>query len=141
MADITEDVVADFRRVLKAFTDGDLWPTEIITQQLIEADCWTAGLMWGKFKLDDDHNFKKRGMYFLAAHFLVSYYGAEGAKDQTAIKPDARLNVAGKSVGDESTEYRITAMESTADDFLSTTIYGVMFVTLRRRASALPMAV
>ena len=62
MVDITEDVVADFRRVLKAFTDGDLWPTEIITQQLIEADCWTAGLMWGKFKLDDDH--KARDVFF-----------------------------------------------------------------------------
>ena len=34
----------------------------------------------------------------------------------------ARLNVASKSVGDESVGYRVTAMENTSDDFLSTTI-------------------
>ncbi|MBO6199413.1 MAG: DUF4054 domain-containing protein, partial [Psychrobacter sp.] len=47
----------------------------------------------------------------------------------------ARLNLAGKSVGDESITYRITAIQSAEDDFLSLTLYGVQYLRLRRRSA------
>ena len=136
--EITQEVISDFRRMLQAFDDCAKWPCEVVTQAMIEADARTGGSGWGRFKIEEDRNFKKRGMYYLCAHFLVSMYGAEGAIDPTAIAPEARLNISSKSVADESVSYRITAMESTADDYLSTTLYGVWFVALRRQATPLP---
>lgn len=138
--EITPDVISDFRRMFPAFQDCISWPDMSIEMLMTEADAWTAGSAWGPYRLDDDRNFKKRGMYYLTAHFLSSFYGND-ASDPTAVQPEARLNISGKSVGDESITYRITAMESTTDDFLSTTIYGVMFVSLRKRVATVPVAV
>ena len=137
----TKEIIDDFRRVMTAFTDSSVWTDESIRLCMVEGDCATGGSSWGDFVLEDDHCFKKRGMYYYTAHLLCSYFGSDGSADPTKIKPDARLNVASKSVGDESVGYRVTAMENTSDDFLSTTIYGVMFVTLRRRASPLPFCI
>lgn len=136
--EITQEVLCDFRRMLQAFDDCAKWSDEVITQAMFEADARTGGSGWGQFNLKNDRNLKKRGMFYLTAHFLVSMYGSEGAIDPTAIAPEARLNISAKSVADESVSYRITAMENTADDYLSTTIYGVWFVALRRQATPLP---
>lgn len=138
---ITDDIICDFRRFLKAFSDVNTWPSEVVQLALTEGDCMTGGSTWGSFDITKDTNFKKRGMYYCAAHYLAVEYGSTGAADPTAIKSDARLNIASKSVGDESVSYRVTAMESTADDFFSTTFYGQMFVNLRRRATATPLCV
>ena len=126
--EISEDIICDFRRFFPPFSDRNNWPSEIIRQQMIEADCITGGRCWGKFNIDDDHNLKKRGTYFFG----------NSANDPTNVEASARLNIASKSVGDESVSYRITAMESTIDDAISTTVYGVQFMTLRRRCSAVP---
>ena len=135
--EISEDIICDFRRFFPPFSDRNNWPSEIIRQQMIEADCITGGRCWGKFNIDDDHNLKKRGMYFYTAHLLAYFFG-NSANDPTNVEASARLNIASKSVGDESVSYRITAMESTIDDAISTTVYGVQFMTLRRRCSAVP---
>ncbi len=135
--EISEDIICDFRRFFPPFSDRNNWPSEIIRQQMIEADCITGGLCWGKFNIDDDHNLKKRGMYFYTAHLLAYFFG-NSANDPTNVEASARLNIASKSVGDEAVSYRITAMESTIDDAISTTVYGVQFMTLRRRCSAVP---
>lgn len=128
---ITDEIIADFRRFLKAFRDEVKWCDEVIRLQLIEADVMTGGRLWGAFDIDDDANWKKRGMYYLAAHYLVSYYGSS-ASDPTAISSEARLNVSSQQVGDESVTYRITEMEPTVTDFISTTIYGVKFLEIRK---------
>lgn len=139
---ITDEIECDFRRFLPAFEDTNKWTSSVVRQAMIEADCATGASTWGKFDITDDHNFKKRGMYYYTAHLLSSLYGKDGDNGNIAdISPEARLNVVSKSVGDESVGYRMTALESTADDFLSTTLYGVMFVTLRRKASPLPFCV
>lgn len=138
---ITDEIVCDFRRFFPEFSDCNKWPTAIIRQNMIEADCQTGGSGWKSFDITKDSNFKKRGMYYYCGHKLTVTYGNNGANDPTSVKSEARLNIASKSVGDESVTYRITAMENTADDFLSTTLYGQMFVTLRRRATPTPLCI
>lgn len=138
---ITEEVIKDFRRFLPAFSDTTKWGADAIMMQLIEADAMTGGSVWGAYDMDDDRNFKKRGMYYLSAHYLVSIWGDSGTADPSKIKPDARLNVASKQVGDMAVTYRVTEMEATVDDFLSTTLYGTKFRELRQLASCNIVAV
>lgn len=138
--DITPSVISSFRDSMKAFVDITKWPDEIVEQALYEADCETGGKGWGGFK-DMPRNFKRRGMFFFAAHWLATTYLDQTAADDENISPSARLNVASKSVGDESLNYRITAMQETADDWLSLTNYGVQFIRLKRRAGMGALAV
>jgi hypothetical protein len=58
-------------------------------------------------------------------------YGDDPAQP---IDPNARLNVAGKSVGDESIQYRVASMMDAGNDFLTYTTFGQEFYRLRKRA-------
>lgn len=120
--------------MLPAFASPVDWSDETLTLMLTEADAETSNRCWGEFRLEDDRCLKKRGMYNFAGHLLSSFYGSS-ANDPTAVEASARLNIASKSIGDESVSYRITAMEKTTDDYLSTTIYGVTFMRLRLKAA------
>lgn len=133
---ITPEIIAAFRDAMPAFSDDTKWPDSVITDALCEADSETGSVSrWGVLDINDCRNFKRRGMFFYAAHWLsITYNTAAGATDPNDIDPAARLNLSSKSVGDESITYRITGIESTANDFLSLTIYGVQYVRLRRRA-------
>lgn len=135
---LTDDIICDFRRIYDEFSDANKWPSKVVRRHMIEGDSATGGSVWGDFVLDDDTGYKKRGMYLYTAHLLASYYG-DDASDPTKVEAAARLNIASKSVGDESVSYRITEMEKTTEDFLSTTIYGVQFRQLRDRLKATPM--
>ena len=135
MVDITQELVDSFRSAMRAFSDDTKWPDDIVSQALCEADVETGSTRWGGYK-DDCKNFKRRGMFYFAAHWLSSTYGSAGASDPSNISPEARLNVSSKSVGDESIGYRITAIQTTGDDWLSTTSYGVQYLRLRDRAGA-----
>ena len=132
--DITAEVITSFRDSMAAFTDDSKWPNDIVEQALCEADTETGGRGWGGFK-DECRNFKRRGMYFYAAHWLATTYVDQTAADASNISPSARLNVASKSVGDESVTYRVGAIQSTEDDWLSLTNYGVQFLRLRKRSA------
>ncbi|CAH9015629.1 head completion adaptor [Vibrio phage 511E55-1] len=132
--DITAEVIAAFREDMAAFTDDTTWPDDIVEQALCEADAETGGRGWGSFKLEC-RNFKKRGMFYYAAHWLATTYIDQTAEDPSNISPSARLNVAAKSVGDESVQYRVGALQDTADDWLSLTNYGVQFYRMRKRAA------
>ena len=139
--DITTEVIAAFRDRMKAFADDTKWPDEVVSLALCEGDTATGNACrWGPY-VDECHNFKQRGMFYYAAHWLSSFYGRGGAADPGAVTPEARLNVSGKSVGDESINYRITAIQSTGADWLSTTIYGVQYWMLQQRAGMGAMAV
>lgn len=131
--DINADVVTAFRESMAAFASDLDWPSDIIEQALCEADAETGGRGWGAFK-NEARNFKRRGMFYYAAHWLASTYVDQTAADASNISPSARLNVASKSVGDESVQYRVGALQDTADDWLSLTNYGVQFYRMRKRA-------
>jgi hypothetical protein len=131
--EITPEIIASFREAMKAFGDAAKWPDDVVEMALCEANAETGGSGWGVYQ-DLCSNFKRRGMYYYAAHWLSSTYLAQNASDPSNISPIARLNTSGKSVGDESIQYRITEIQNTGDDWLSTTIYGTQYLRLRRRA-------
>lgn len=137
--EITSEIIESFRGFLKAFTDPTKWPEDIIFEALEEADAETGGRGWGAFE-NTARNFKRRGLFYFAAHWMASMYG-KNALDPANIDQSSRLNTAGKSVGDESINYRITAMEATGNDWISTTIYGQQFWRLKRRAAMGAIAV
>ena len=131
--DITPEVVTSFRSTYPEFSTPTKWSDTVITRALCEGDAETAGKGWGGY-VDECHNFKQRGMFLFTAHWLVSTYQSVGDVDPTNVDYSARLNLSGKSVGDESVQFRITAIQATGDDWLSTTIYGTQFLRLRPRA-------
>ncbi|MGL5284323.1 MAG: DUF4054 domain-containing protein [Plesiomonas sp.] len=137
--DITHDMIVSFRDAMKAFGDTVKWPDEVVEQALCEADTETGSRRWGAYQ-DVCNNFKRRGMFYFAAHWLSSFYG-KSAQNQAGILPDARLNVISKSVGDESIGYRMTSLQKAGEDWLCTTIYGTQFYRLQRRAGMGAMAV
>ncbi len=131
---ITPEIIASFRLSKRAFTDTTVWPDDIITEAICEADAETGGRGWGAYE-DLCSNFKLRGMYLYAAHLLSNTYITGTAENPANISPTARLNVAAKSVADESVTFRVGAIQSTQDDWLSLTDYGVQYLRLRRRAA------
>lgn len=129
---ITPEVVLDFRSYFNGeFSDAQKWSDELLREVLCQADSETGGRGWGRFKLADCHNFKRRGMYHYAAAYLTNFYSNDPAD---GISSEAHLNVAGKSVGDESIQYRVAAMMDAGNDFLTFTAYGQEFYRLRKRA-------
>lgn len=138
---VTPAIIQSFRDSKPAFTSLTLWPDDIVSEALCEGDVETGGAGWGAYE-DICSNFKLRGWYYFAAHWLsVTYNTSNGATDPTVIDPIARLNTAAKSVGDESIQYRVGAIQSTEDDWLSLTNYGVQYLRLRRRAGMAARAV
>lgn len=140
MVDITAAVVTAFRESQKAFADLTKWPDDVVEQALCEANAETGGKRWGSYQ-DACGNFKRRGMFYYAAHWLAVTYLTQSAADPGNISPTARLNVAAKSVGDESVTYRVGGIQQTEEDWLSLTNYGVQFLRLRRRAGMGALAV
>lgn len=133
--EITQEIIDAFRASKPAFSDVTKWPDDVVTEAFCEAFPECGGRGWGVFDVDDCQNFKRRGVFLFAAHWLsVEYTTGNGATDPTSVNPTARLNVAAKSVRDESVTYRVTAMERTVNDWLSLSNYGVQFMRLRGRA-------
>jgi hypothetical protein len=129
--DITQAMVDSFRAEFQAFSDETKWPDALITCALCEADCETGSTRWGAYQ-DECHNFKRRGMFYFAAHWLATNYGTAGVTADPSS--EARLNVQAKSVGDESIDFRVPKMMDVGDDWLTFTNYGMQFYRLRRRA-------
>lgn len=139
---ITDEIISDYRSSAQglSFSDADKWPDAIVSDALCEADTETGGKAWGIYQMICS-NFKRRGMYYFASHWLTVTY-----QDGTAATPSNQtsnvvLNISSKSVGDESLAYRDQAIQRTENDWLSTTNYGVQYLRLRRRATPLVMAV
>lgn len=128
---ITQAMIDSFRVEFPAFSDPVKWPDALISCALCEADAETGSSRWGAYD-NECHNFKRRGMFYFAAHWLATNYGIAGVTADPSS--DARLNVQSKSVGDESIEYRVPSMMRVGDDWLTFTNYGTQFWRLRRRA-------
>lgn len=126
-------VIASFRTwdLAISFRDTTAYPDSVIQYALCEADAETGGRGWGVYQ-DDCHNFKKRGMFLFAAAWLTTFL-PDGVNGE--VPGEAQLNVAGKSVGDESISYRVAAMQDAGNDFLTYTSFGQAFYRLRRRAA------
>ena len=132
---ITTELIAAFRASQLAFSDETKWPDAIVQEAFCEAFPEVGGRGWGALDINDCQNFKRRGLFYFAAHWLSVTYTDAGAADPSSITSTARLNVAAKSVGDESITFRVGAIQRTEDDWLSLTNYGVQYLRLRRRAS------
>jgi hypothetical protein len=128
---ITQAMIDSFRAEFFAFSDVTKWPDALISCALCEADAETGSSRWGAYE-DECHNFKRRGMFYFAAHWLSTNYGTAGVTADPAS--EARLNVQSKSVGDESIEFRVPKMMDVGSDWLTFTVYGQQFYRLRRRA-------
>ena len=140
--EITQEMIDKFREVMPAFADLVKWPDDVVSMALCEGMAECGGRGWGSIDLTNCGNFKRRGVFFYAAHWLsITYNSLAGATVPGNIDAAARLNLAGKSVGDESITYRITAIQSAEDDFLSLTLYGVQYLRLRRRSAMGALAV
>jgi hypothetical protein len=135
MIEITPEILTAFRASQRAFSDVVKWPDLSLTEAFCEAFPECGGSGWGLFDASDCQNFKRRGVFFYAAHWLSVTYTDIGAANPENIKSTARLNVASKSVGDESVTFRVGAIQSTEDDYLSLTNYGVQYLRLRKRAA------
>lgn len=120
-----------------AFADTTKYPDSLVQYALCEADTETGSPRWGAYQ-EDCHNLKQRGMFLYAAAWLGSNYanGIDGAPDL-----EARLNVASKSVGDESIEYRVPALLEVNNDWLTYTAAGQQFYRLRKRVGMGAVAV
>ena len=133
--EITQEIIDTFRVNKPAFSDVTKWPDEVVTEAFCEAFPECGGRGWGVFDVTDCQNFKRRGVFLFAAHWLsIEYTTGAGATNPTSVNPTARLNVAAKSIRDESVTYRVGAIQSTQDDWLSLSNYGVQYLRLRRRA-------
>ena len=127
---ITPEIIADFRSEFgSTFTDSAKWGDDVLYWALCRADSETGGSVWGAYRLGECHNFKRRGMYLFAAAALVNFFGDDPSGP---VAGQARLNTAGKSVGDESTQYRVAAMMDAGDDFLTYSVFGQEFYRIRR---------
>ena len=135
MIEITPEILTAFRASQRAFSDETKWPDEALTEAFCEAFPECGGRGWGAFDVSDCQNFKRRGVFYYAAHWLSVTYTDGGAADPENVTSTARLNTAAKSVGDESLSYRVTAIEDTRNDWLTLTNYGVQYLRLRRRAA------
>lgn len=130
--DITQEVVESFR----AAHSGP-WPDYSIELALCEGDVETGGKGWGQYE-DECHNFKQRGMFLYAAHWLSVTY-PNGGEPQSST---AKSQVAAKSVGDESITYAVATPDKiSGDSWLASTSFGQQFIRLRRRAGAGALAV
>ncbi|MNF67955.1 hypothetical protein D3C84_497860 [compost metagenome] len=128
---ITPEMIAEFRAFMPEFADVTKWPDSLIETAMCEADTETGSSRWGAFELARS-NFKWRGMAYYAAHWLSTNYTTLGAASPPGS--GARLNVAGKSVGDESIQYRVASMMDAGNDWLTYTNYGQQFYRLKKRA-------
>ena len=132
--DITAEVIQSFIAAYTAFAGEPDWPDSVVTMALCEGDVETGGRGWGAY-VDDCHNFKQRGMFLFAAHWLSTTYPA-GAANPANQSASANYAVASKSVGDESIGFNNggAANLSAGDTWLAAKSYGQQFMRLRRRA-------
>lgn len=134
------DVITDFRiwpLGMQAFADTTKFPDSLIRYALCEADSETGSSRWGIYQAEC-HNLKQRGLFYYAAHWLSVYY-PNGVDSET--NQEARLNVASKTVGDESISYRVPAMMEVSDDWLTWSVYGQQYYRLRKRVGMGALAV
>ena len=130
----TPAIIQSFRDAQPAFTDNIKWPDTIVEMALCEGDVETSGKGWGGFE-DVCTNFKRRGMYLFAAHYLAATY-PRGATDSSQVGGSAKYATQSKTVGDESISFTNGKANelSVGDGWVASTSFGQQWLRLRRRA-------
>ena len=137
--EITPEIIQSFRDAYPYFSDAADWPDNILSKALCEGDVETGGSGWGAYQ-DDCHNFKQRGMFLYAAHWLTVMYPRKfDSGDSTGGESGSGGVVGGavssKAVGDESISFAINAVDvGSAQSWLGSTGWGTQFLMLKRRA-------
>lgn len=137
---IDANVIADFRiwpLGNQAFADTTKFPDSLIQYALCEGDSETGSSRWGPY-VPECHNLKQKGMFYFTAAWLSMFY-PDGIDSE--VNQEARLNVASKSIGDESVAYRVPQMMPVNNDFLTWSVYGQAFYRLRLRVGMGALAV
>ena len=130
-------LIDPFREAYPVFSSKTTWPDDVLLMAMNEAEPECGGSGWGTLK-NEAQNFKRRGMFLYAAHWLATTY-PKGAADMAAQSGASRQQVTSKSVGDESVSFATIApgsIREAGDSWLLTTAWGQQFVRLRRRAGA-----
>lgn len=131
--DITPEIITLFRTNYPEYSDDTAWPDAIVTQALCEGDAETGGCGWGAYDTPCQ-NFKQRGMFLYAAHWLFKRY-PNGAETASAVNPNSSFAANSKSVGDESVSLDSGSNDiSFGDAWLKSSAYGQQFLMLRKRA-------
>ena len=129
---ITPEIILDFRGYFNGqYSDVQKFSDDFLYDLLCDAASETGGDGWGDFSLGECGNFRRRGMYYYAAHLIEFIYSGDPS---LPIAGQARLNTQSKQVGDESTSYRVAAMMDAGNDALTYTVFGQQFYRLRKRA-------
>ena len=128
--EITQEIVNLFRTRQRAFESGTTWSDDTVEQALCEGDAETGGKGWGVYDTPCQ-NFKQRGMFLYAAHYIASMY-PKG--DAGSVSGGSKGSTASKSVGDESISFARAAVLTQGDEWLGSTAFGQQFMRLRRRA-------
>lgn len=134
------DVITDFRiwsGGMGIFEDTTKFPDSLLKYALCRGDVETGSCRWGPY-IAECHSNKMVGMFLYAAAWLSMYY-PNGVGGDT--NTEARLNVASKSVGDESIAYRVPQMMEVSDDFLTFSVFGQEYYRLRKRIGMGALAV
>ena len=132
--DITPEIIAAFRGAYPQFSDDTEWPDSIVGQALCYADAETGSCRWGAYE-DDCHNFKQRGMFLWAAHWLTVMYPKGGNGGESGNGGGSGGPVSSKSVRDESIGFAINPVDVGSDkQWLGSTGFGQQFLMLKRRA-------
>lgn len=128
---ITPEILAEFRAYFGGrYSDLAIWSDELMYDVLYAADFETGGTGWGPYDTGVPYSLKKHGMFLYATAYLTTFYGDDPS---APIDGNAALNVAQKSVGDESIGYRVASMMDAGNDFLTFTKFGQEFYRLRKR--------
>jgi len=125
---VTTEIIAAFRRNYPIFSDLNDYPDDIVTLALCDGDVETGGSGWGVY-VDTCGNYKQRGMFLYAAHWLTTTY-PNGASNMSSTP---RQIVSSKSVGDESISYD-TTMYSGDNAWLMGTSFGQQWIRLSKRS-------
>lgn len=133
---IDDALIVAFRKSKGEFCSQKTWPKDVITDALCEADAETGGRGWGAYQ-DICSNFKQRGVFFYAAHYLKVTY-PRGAEDTSKVSSTPQYAVSSKSVGDESISFDTSALSkmNIGDSWLASTNYGQQYMHLRKRAGS-----
>ena len=141
--EITAQVIVSFRESNPKFTSDTIWPDSVITIALCKGDAETGSCRWGAYA-DDCRNFKQRGMFAYAAHWLATNYPtASGATTPENTSGSALYSANSKSVGDESISFDTgkTSELNAGDVGFASTLYGQEWLRLRKRAGMGALAV
>ena len=127
--EITQEIIDLFRLRFTAFADDTKWSDDTVEYALCEGDAETGGKGWGAYDTPCQ-NFKQRGMFLYAAHWLAVTY----PKGESSMSGGSKYGTSSKSVGDESNSYNVAAVTNQGDQWLASTSFGQQWLRLRKRA-------